>query len=167
MNPNVEHELGTRHVEPGTAIDINRLADFVGAEAVSAWVEVPQELITAFADASGDRQWIHVDPDRARAEGPYGTTVAHGFLSLSLMSRLLRDAIRFEAGPRLAINYGLNKVRFPAPLPAGSRVRGRFTLAAVEPVAGGALQATWSAAIECDGSEKPCCVAEWLVRYYP
>ncbi len=146
--------------------DVNRLADFVGREAVSAWVEVSQNDITRFADTTGDRQWIHVDPDRARTDGPFGATIAHGFLTLSLMSRLIRDAIRFEGG-RMAINYGLNRVRFPAPLPAGSNVRGRFTLARVEVVAGGGQQATWSAVVERVGSDKPCCVAEWLVRYYP
>jgi acyl dehydratase len=148
-------------------MDVSRLADFVGVEATSAWIDVPQAVITEFAGATGDRQWIHVDPDRARVEGPYGTTVAHGFLSLSLLSRLLRDAVRFQPDPRFAINYGLNKVRFPAPLPAGTRVRGRFTLTCVDQVAGGALHATWTAVIEREGSEKPCCVADWLVRYYP
>jgi acyl dehydratase len=148
-------------------IDVSRLADIVGRATSSAWLDVPQQTIDLFAHATGDRQWIHVDADRARADGPYGTTIAHGFLTLSLVSRLMRDAIRFEPGPRMAINYGLNKVRFPAPLPAGSRVRGRFTLLRVDAAADGAHKATWSAAIEREGSEKPCCVAEWLVRYYP
>ena len=147
--------------------DVTRLAELVGREATSGWIDVPQDTIARFADATGDRQWIHVDPERARTEGPYGRTIAHGFLTLSLISRLMRDAIRFEGGPRMAINYGLNKVRFPAPLPSGSKVRGRFTLRGVEDVAGGARQATWSAVVECEGSDKPCCVAEWLVRYYP
>jgi acyl dehydratase len=148
-------------------IDVTRLADLVGCEAESDWLEVPQETIAAFADATGDRQWIHVDADRARTEGPFGTTIAHGFLTLSLISRLMRSAIRFEGGPRVAINYGLNKVRFPSPVPSGSRVRGRFTLLRVEPASDGAWQATWSAVVERDASDKPCCVAEWLVRYYP
>ena len=148
-------------------IDVARLADLVGSEASSDWLDVPQETITAFADATGDRQWIHVDVDRARSEGPFGATIAHGFLTLSLISRLMRSAIRFEGGPRVAINYGLNKVRFPSPVPAGSRVRGRFTLLRVEPAADGAWQATWSAVVEREASDKPCCVAEWLVRYYP
>lgn len=147
-------------------IDVARLADFIGREAVSGWVDLPQDAFGQFADVTGDRQWIHVDPDRARREGPYGVTIAHGFLTLSLLSRLMRDAIRFEPAPRIAINYGLNRVRFPAPVPSGSRVRGRFTLARVDPVDGG-CQATWSAAIEREGSDKPCCVAEWLVRYHP
>ena len=147
-------------------IDVTRLADFVGLEASSSWIDVPQDIITQFADVTGDRQWLHVDVDRARSEGPYGTTIAHGFLTLSLMSRLIRDAIRFE-GSRRAINYGLNRVRFPSPLPAGSKVRGRFTLVSVDEVAGGARQATWAAVVEREGAGKPCCAAEWLVRYYP
>jgi acyl dehydratase len=147
--------------------DVTRLADQVGREATSGWIDVPQDIITRFADATGDRQWIHVDRERARAESPHGTTIAHGFLTMSLMSRLLRDAVTLEGGPRMAINYGVNKVRFPAPVPSGSRLRGRFTLAGVEPASDGSLQATWAAVIERDGSAKPCCVAEWLVRYYP
>ena len=147
-------------------VDVRRLAELVGGETTSEWVDVPQEIITGFAEVTGDRQWIHIDAERARSEGPYGTTIAHGFLTLALLSRLLRHAIRFEPAPRMAINYGLNRVRFPAPLPAGARVRGRFALRGVEPVAGGASQATWSALVETERSEKPCCVAEWLVRYY-
>lgn len=147
-------------------VDVRRLAELVGGEATSEWVEVPQGIITGFADVTGDRQWIHVDPDRARREGRFGTTIAHGFLTLSLLSRLLRDAITFEPPPRMAINYGLNRVRFPAPLPAGSRVRGRFVLQGAEPASDGGSQATWSAAVQAEHSDKPCCVAEWLVRYY-
>jgi acyl dehydratase len=148
-------------------IDINRLADLVGRDVTSGWLEVAQDAVTRFAQVTGDEQWIHVDPDRARAEGPYGATIAHGFLTLSLISRLMREAIRFEPAPRMAVNYGLNKVRFPAPVPAGSRVRGRFTLAHVDRPDGGGIQATWSVTVEREGSAKPCCVAEWLVRYYP
>jgi acyl dehydratase len=158
---NLPEAMSTTHV----TCDITRLADFVGREAASGWIDVPDDVISGFADITGDRQWIHVDAERARTESPYGATIAHGFLTLSLVSRLLRDAVSFEKGPRLAINYGLNRVRFPAPLPAGSKVRGRFTLVAVEP-AGDAWQATWSAIIEREGSDKPCCVADWLVRYY-
>jgi acyl dehydratase len=146
---------------------LDRLADLVGREAISGWVDVPQDTITAFADVTADRQWIHVDAERASVDSPHGTTIAHGFLTLSLVSGLLRDAVSFERAPRIAINYGLNRVRFPAPLPAGARVRGRFTLVSVESAGDGSLQATWSVAIERDGGAKPCCVAEWLVRYYP
>ena len=124
-----------------------------------------QEGISQFAQVTGDDQWIHVDPERAPRDSPYGATVAHGFLSLSLISVLLRDAVGSVAGIRMAINYGLNKVRFPAPLPSGSRVRGRCTLQGIEDLDDG-VQATWNVVVERDGSTKPCCAAEWLVRYY-
>lgn len=148
----------------GADIDIAQLGALVGTEMVSPWREVTQEAIAQFADVTGDRQWIHVDVERAR-ESAYGTTIAHGFLTLSLISRLLREAVGTVSGARMAINYGVNKVRFPAPVPSGSRVRGRCTLQQLEPIDGG-VQATWSVLVERDGSAKPCCAAEWLVRYY-
>ncbi len=132
---------------------------------VSPWVEVTQEAIAQFADVTGDRQWIHVDAERARRDSPYGGTIAHGFFTLALISRLMREAIGVVEGTRMSINYGLNKVRFPAALPAGSRVRGRCTLQRIDPVDGG-VQATWGVLVERDGTTKPCCAAEWLVRYY-
>jgi acyl dehydratase len=136
----------------------------VGEElGVSDWVELTQERINTFAEASGDHQWIHVDPDRA-ATSPFGATIAHGFLTLSLVSALIRSAMRFP-DMKMSINYGLNRVRFPAPVPVGSRVRARFTVAAVE-ILENATQVTWSVTTECDKSAKPCCVAEWVVRYY-
>lgn len=144
---------------------VDRLNDIIGREMVSPWREVTQEQVTAFADITGDRQWIHVDSDRAARDSQYGGTIAHGFYTLALASRLLRDAAGAIDGARMGVNYGLNKVRFPAPLPCGSRVRGRCTLLAVDDVDGG-VQATWRIVIERDGSEKPCCAAEWLVRYY-
>jgi len=147
-------------------LDVRALRDRVGEEiAVGDWFEVTQQRIDTFADATGDRQWIHVDPARAAAESPFRTTIAHGFLTLSLLSTLIRDAIQFT-GIRMAINYGLNKVRFVSPVPAGARVRARLAVGAVEDI-GGAVQVTWSATVERAGSEKPACVAEWLVRYYP
>ncbi|HUC73872.1 MAG TPA: MaoC family dehydratase [Vicinamibacterales bacterium] len=147
-------------------IDIRALVDNVGRElGVSEWHQVTQERIDEFADATGDRQWIHVDRARAASESPFKTTIAHGFLTLSLASSLIRSALQFD-GARMAINYGLNRVRFMAPVPSGSRVRGRFALASVEET-GGAVQAIWQVTIEREGIEKPCCVAEWLVRYYP
>lgn len=146
-------------------IDVRTLTDRIGEEiAVSDWIEITQERINQFADATGDHQWIHVDVARAQ-ESPFRNTIAHGFLTLSLISVLLRSAIN-PVGLRMAINYGLNRVRFVAPVPSGSRVRGRFTLSAIEET-GGAIQAVWSATIERDGGDKPVCVAEWLVRYYP
>jgi acyl dehydratase len=141
------------------------LEALVGKEMVSPWREITQEAIAQFAEITGDRQWIHVDVERARRESNYGSTIAHGFLTLSLTSQLLRDAIGSIGGTRMSINYGLNKVRFPAPVPAGSRVRGRCTLLQVDPIDGG-VQATWGVLIERDGGTKPCCAAEWLVRYY-
>jgi acyl dehydratase len=147
-------------------LDVRTLRDRVGEEiAVGDWLEITQARIDQFADATGDRQWIHVDPARAAAESPFRTTIAHGFLTLSLLSTLIRDAIQFT-GIRMAINYGLNKVRFVSPVPAGARVRARLAVGAVEDI-GGAVQVTWSATVERAGSEKPACVAEWLVRYYP
>jgi acyl dehydratase len=146
-------------------VTVDRLTDIIGQEMVSPWRDVTQDQVTAFADISGDRQWIHVDADRAGRESPYGGTIAHGFFTLALASRLLRDAVGSIDGARMGINYGLNKVRFPAPLPTGSRVRGRCTLQRVDAVEGG-VQATWSVLVERDGSVKPCCAAEWLVRYY-
>ena len=147
------------------AIDIAQLSELVGTERVSPWREVTQAAIAQFADVTGDRQWIHVDAERARRESTSGGTIAHGFLTLSLISRLLREAVGTVTGTRMAINYGLNKVRFPAPVPSGSRVRGRCTLQAVEPIEGG-VQAAWNVLVEREGSSKPCCAAEWLVRYY-
>jgi acyl dehydratase len=144
---------------------MSHLETIVGEEMVSPWREITQEAINQFAEITGDEQWIHLDEDRARRESVYGTTVAHGFLTLALTSRLVRDAIGSIEGTRMSINYGLNKVRFPAPVPAGSRVRARCTLVQVEPIDGG-VQATWGVLIERDGGTKPCCAAEWVVRYY-
>jgi acyl dehydratase len=146
-------------------VTVDQLTGIIGQEMVSPWREVTQDQITQFAGITGDSQWIHVDADRAARESPFGSTVAHGFFTLALASRLLRDAVGAIDGARMGINYGLNKVRFPAPLPAGSRVRGRCALQRVDAVDGG-VQATWSVLIERDGSAKPCCAAEWLVRYY-
>lgn len=143
---------------------VDQLSDIVGQEMVSPWREVTEDQVTEFADITGDRQWIHVDAARAVRESPFGGTIAHGFFTLALASRLLRDAVGSIDGARLGINYGLNRVRFPAPLPTGARVRGRCTLQRVDAVDGG-VQATWNVLIERDGSAKPCCAAEWLVRY--
>jgi acyl dehydratase len=145
-------------------IDVRTLRDRVGQEvAVSDWTAVTQERIDQFADATGDHQWIHVDQARA-SQSPFQTTIAHGFLTLSLISMMLRSAVN-PTGLRMAINYGLNRVRFIAPVPSGARIRGRFTLAGIEE-AGGAIQATWSATIERDGGDKPVCVAEFVMRRY-
>ncbi|VXB07270.1 MaoC family dehydratase [Massilia sp. 9I] len=142
------------------------LPQLVGTEvAVSNWFEVGQQRIDAFAKATEDRQWIHVDPERCARESPFGAPVAHGFLTLSLLPAMLESALAIH-GMRMGLNYGLNKVRFPAPLPAGSRVRGRWLLAACEAIEGG-VQLTWKVTIEPDGQgAKPVCAAEFLVRAY-
>lgn len=146
--------------------DLARLRELVGREiGTSDWVAVTQERINAFADATGDHQWIHVDRERAASESPYRTTIAHGFLTLSLISALMRNAISI-GGIRMAINYGANRVRFAAPVPAGSRIRARVALAALEDVKD-AVQATWTITVEREAGDKPCLIAEWLVRYYP
>jgi acyl dehydratase len=143
---------------------IDRLKEWVGKEVVvTDWVAVSQERIDAFAAATGDDQWIHVDRERAAKESPYGTTVAHGFLTLSLLPCMMREIeIR---GTRMGINYGLNRVRFTAPVPAGSRVRARFLLSSAEEIEGG-VQAVWSVTVERDGEAKPVLVAEWITRRY-
>jgi len=144
---------------------IAKLRDHVGRDvAVSDWLEVSQERINQFAESTEDRQWIHVDAERAARESPFKETIAHGFLTLSLLSELSKRAMSV-GGVRMGINYGLNRVRFVRPVPAGSRIRGRFTLVALEEIKGG-VQATWGVTVERDGGDKPCCVAEWLVRYY-
>jgi acyl dehydratase len=143
----------------------DELTHFCGQEiAVTGWLEITQERIGRFADATEDHQWIHVDPERARRESPYGGTIAHGFLTLSLLSHFLKEAIRME-GARMAINYGLNRVRFPAAVRAGSRIRARVGLQAVRDLPD-SVEATYSVTVEAEGAGKPCCVAEWLVRYY-
>ena len=144
--------------------DLPALRERLGQEiAVSDWFELSQDRISSFAETTEDRQWIHVDPARAAAESPYGTTIAHGFLTLSMISVLLRSAIRLPA-QRIGINYGLNRVRFIAAVPSGARIRGRFVPADIQDVEGG-HQVVWKITIERDGSDRPCCVAEWIIRY--
>jgi len=148
---------------------IEDLLPLVGQEvAVSDWVMIDQDRIDRFAAATGDFQWIHVDAQRA-ATGPFGTTVAHGFLTLSLVPLLTQQAIVIQ-NTRLGVNYGLNKVRFPAPVPVGSRLRGRFKLEqidALSPMMGvPGAQLVWEVTIERDGSEKPVCVAQTVSRRY-
>jgi len=135
--------------------------DLVGSElGPTSWIEVTQERIDAFAAATDDPQWIHIDVERAGA-GPFGTTIAHGFLTLSLCVPMLYEVLP-ERGGAMAVNYGTNRVRFPAPVPSGSRIRGRFRVLAVESSHHGE-RATIEATVECDGAEKPVCVAELVV----
>jgi acyl dehydratase len=153
-------------VPPAKIASIDALKDSIGREiAVSDWIVVTQERIAEFAEATGDRQWIHLDRERAEKESPYGTTIAHGFLTLSLLSFLMQNAIQFEQAGRRAINYGLNRVRFPSAVRAGSRIRGRFALAAFKDL-GDAIEFALSVTVECEGSDKPACIAEWVVRHY-
>jgi acyl dehydratase len=144
---------------------LDEIKALAGAEiGVSRWFDMPQQRIDTFADATDDHQWIHVDPERARQESPYHGTVAHGFLTLSLLPAMLDSVLRMR-DVKLAVNYGLNKVRFPAPVPAGSRVRARVVLARIEEEKSG-VQLTFDVTVECEGEGKPACVAEFLIRRY-
>jgi len=152
---------------PVTEIEsVAKLGERVSREvAVSDWFEVTQERINQFAEATEDRQWIHTDPERAARESPSKQTIAHGFLTLSLLSHLNKMAMTI-GGVRMGINYGLNRVRFISPVPAGARIRGRFTLVELKETKDDGVQATWNVTVEREGGDKPCCAAEWLVRYY-
>lgn len=142
------------------------LKEFVGQElGQSDWFVVTQERIQQFAECTEDRQWIHTDPERAKRESPYGTTIAHGFLTLSLISHFLKQAMQIRGGVRMAVNYGLNRVRFPSPVRAGSKIRARITLLSFKELPDTA-EAVFEASIEAEGAKKPCCVAEWVVRFY-
>ena len=137
----------------------------VGTEvAVTDWLEITQARIDRFADATDDHQWIHVDAKRA-AQGPFGRTIAHGFLTLALLPQWLERSVHVECA-RMTINYGVNRVRFPAPVPVGARLRARLLLHACERPAPDQLHVTWHAQVELEGSPKPACVAELLLRYY-
>ena len=130
----------------------------------SEWVTIDQPTIDKFADATGDHQWIHVDVERARRESPFGTTIAHGFLTLSLLSHFLNTSLEF-GNSKMGVNYGCNRLRFTAPVKAGSRLRARFKLKEFQRIEGGA-QMIWDVAMECEGQEKPVLVAEWVGRRY-
>jgi acyl dehydratase len=132
---------------------------------VSDWFTVTQDRIDKFADATGDHQWIHIDRERARRESPYGTTIAHGFLTLSLVSQFIKDLLQLN-GVRMAINYGLNRVRFPSAVLADSNVRARVVLQSVKELSDG-VEASYLITIESEGASKPNCVAEWIARYHP
>lgn len=135
-----------------------------GAEFVSDWLAVDQARIDAFAEATLDRQFIHVDPVRARAETPFGGTIAHGFLTLALISPLAGAAIPRVPGTRLGLNYGFDRIRFVAPVPAGARIRGRFRLEALEAPEPGELRFRWAATVEIEGAARPALAAVWLTR---
>lgn len=163
--------MATEQVTPaleGGPVDIgdaSALRSRIGGEAfVSAWVEIDQARINRFADATDDHQWVHVDPDRARRESPFGCAIAHGFLTLSLIPSLLAQTVRMEQ--RMVVNYGLNRVRFPAPVPVGTRLRASFVVFDVADVPDGALNVTWDVKVEGDGLSKPVCIAQFVTRHY-
>jgi acyl dehydratase len=142
------------------------LTALVGQEvAVSDWITVTQEQVNLFAQATGDNQWIHVDVERATA-GPFGAPIAHGFLTLSLLPKFFESAMEIR-NTGMGVNYGLNTVRFTAPVPVGSRLRGRMTLLACDPIDNDGMQMTWQVTVEREGSAKPVCIAESLARRYP
>jgi acyl dehydratase len=144
----------------------NGLHELVGSElGVSDWLTIEQSDIDTFATVTRDRQWIHIDPERA-AQGPFGATIAHGYLTLSLCSHFLEQAFAVE-GASMAVNYGLDRVRFPAPVPAGAAIRGRALLASAKDVAGDGVEAVVEVTIEADGGAKPVCVAAAVIRFYP
>jgi acyl dehydratase len=142
------------------------LKDLVGQEiAVTDWFNVTQERIQQFADATLDHQWIHVDVERARSESPFGAPIAHGFLTLSLLPHFMHEALQIKQGVRLGVNYGLNRLRFVSQVRAGSNIRARIALHSLKEVLDG-VEAIFNATVEVEGGAKPCCVAEWVVRYY-
>jgi len=145
---------------------LNSLKEFEGRELPPTdWLVLTQDRIQKFADATEDQQWIHVDPERAARESPYSGTIAHGFLTLSLVSYFSGQAIQVREGVGIRVNYGLNRVRFPSAVRAGSTIRACVTLLSVRESAA-FVDVTFSVTIESQGADKPCCVAEWLVRYY-
>ena len=142
-----------------------QLKDLLGQEVgVSDWVTISQARVNTFADATDDHQWIHLDVERAKLESPYGGTIAHGYLTLSLLPMLISSTLSI-GDVKMGINYGLNKLRFPAPVPVGSAVRARFTLLTDEAIAGGS-QTVWQVTMERQGGDKPVCIAEVIYRYY-
>ena len=147
-------------------ITLDAYQAMVGKEiGVSSWHLIDQPRIDTYADVIEDHQFIHVDPERAKKETAFGTTIAHGFLTLSLLSQLMSQTVKINLPIRMGVNYGLNKVRFPSAVPAGSKIRARAVLQALEEIAN-AWQLVWNITVEREGANKPCCVAEWLVRYY-
>ena len=141
---------------------IEELKTLTGQEVgVSDWLPVTQDMIDRFADVTGDHQWIHVDPERARRQTPFGSTIAHGFLTVSLLSQLSQQAINVQGNFKMRINYGFNRLRFVSPVRAGSRIRARFTAQKVTD-----NEVTWLVTVDIEGQEKPALVAEWLGRYY-
>jgi acyl dehydratase len=149
-----------------TYASVDELRPLIGQEvAVTDWLLIDQARINQFAQATGDHQWIHVDPERAQRESPFGAAVAHGFLTLSLLAEFLQSSIGCE-GVRMGLNYGLNRVRFTSPVKVDSRVRGRITLSGIEDLADQAVQMTWGITVEIEHQAKPACVADMLTRWH-
>ncbi|MBI4619222.1 MAG: MaoC family dehydratase [Desulfobacterales bacterium] len=148
-----------------TIEDLEELKTMVGQEiGVSDWIKVTQERVNTFAEATGDHQWIHVDPERAKKESPYGGPIAHGYLTMSLAPYFLQQIMEIKK-KRMGVNYGLNKVRFPAPVPVGGKLRMKAEVAEIEEIKGG-IQIVIKMTFEVEGQEKPCCIAEAIYRYY-
>ena len=147
-------------------MQVEDLRQSIGKEAgVSGWLEVSQDMVDRFADLTGDRQWIHIDPERARRESPFGAPVAHGFLTVALMSRLVHEAVDLRANSKLRVNYGFNRLRFPAAVKVGSRIRARVTPNVIREVDGG-IEIAWGVAVEIEDESKLALAAEWMVRIY-
>jgi acyl dehydratase len=147
-------------------ISIEELKTLTGQDlGVSGWLELTQEMIDQFAALTHDPQWIHIDRERARTESPFGTTIAHGFLTLSLLSYLTKQAVRVTGPFRMGINYGFNRVRFPAPVPSGARIRSRVGVQSVKEIEGG-HEIVWDVRIEAENAAKPSVAAEWISRLY-
>jgi len=150
-----------------TLNNLESLKELVGQEVgVTDWFTVTQERIQQFADATLDHQWIHVDVERAKRESPFGAPIAHGFLTLSLLPHFMHEVLGVKDGVRMGVNYGLNRLRFVSPVRVGSKVRARFTLQSLKEVPPKGVEAVYQATVEGENNPKPCCVAEWVVRYY-
>ncbi|WP_027212558.1 MaoC family dehydratase [Burkholderia sp. WSM2232] len=157
--------MSTRSALPATFHDAAALRGLVGGPPlVSDWVTIDQPSVDRFAEATGDQQWIHVDPERARRESPFGGAVAHGFLTLSLIPALLQQTVRIEQ--RMAVNYGLNRVRFTSPVLVGSQLRALFAVASVADVDNAGVQVVWNVTVERQDDGRPVCVAEFITRHY-
>jgi len=150
-----------------TIESLDELKTWIGKEAgVSDWLTITQERINQFAALSEDLQWIHVDIERARRESPFGAPIAHGFLTVALLTRLVGDAVEIRVPSKLLVHYGFNRLRFPAPVPAGSRIRARVTPNSVNEVSGGGVEVAWGVVVEIENHAKPALAAEWLLRMY-
>ena len=156
----------SKRMPPLILESLHQLNTYVGKEiATTGWLRMTQQRIQQFAEISGDVQWIHVDAERARRESPYGTIIAHGFLTLSLATHFMWEAIQLPGEVRQTINYGLNRVRFPAPARAGENIRARIGLQSYQDLSG-SVEAVFNITMEAENSTKPCCVAEWILRYF-